>query len=291
MNKGNNTGKCFVLPFLIVFLIFTIVPLIFTFLISFTNYDRFTWSFIGLANYKNVIVDPVFWQSFMNTWIIWGIGFIGQIVFAMLVATLLTDVRLRIKGVGLFRTIFFLPNLMATASIAVLFSLLLGSNDTSILNSLLLNLHIIDAPIGWLDAPLTARLSISAINTWIWFGNTAILIMAGMTSISTDIFESAWLDGANRFQVYWNITLPSIKPTLTYVLVTSIIGGMQTFDLPYLMPSIVGGPDGSLTTMGVYLYQNAFTWLNVGYAGALSIIMFLIIAGFSVILRRVLRED
>lgn len=290
IQKRARYGKWFVIPFFIVFTIFTLIPLTFTFLISFTDFDRFSWSFIGLANYQKVLTDKTFWESFFNTWIIWAVSYVFQFSLAMVISTLLNDVRLRMKSVGFFRTIFYLPNLMATASIAVLFSMLLGSNDTSILNSLLMNMHIIDNPIGWLENPITARLSVSGINTWIWFGNTMILIMAGMTSVSQDIYESAWIDGANRWQVFKDITIPSIKPTLTYVLVTSVIGGMQLFDIPYLLPPVTGGPDGSLTTMAVYLYQNAFTWMNVGYAGALSIVMFVLIAIFANGLRYLLGE-
>lgn len=290
IKKKSRYGKYFIIPFFVVFTIFTLIPLLFTFIISFTEYDRFTTTFIGLDNYIGVLIDQVFWKSFVNTWILWGVGFAIQLSLTMIISTMLMDVRLRIKRVGFFRTVFFLPNLMSMASVAILFSLILGPNENDALNSFLINIGLIDSPIAVLTNVATARMSVSMINAWLWFGNSTILIMAGMTSVSKDLYESAWIDGANRWQVYKDITIPSIKPTLTYVLVTSLIGGMQTFDIAYLLPSVVGGPEKSLLSMGIYLYQNAFIWMRVGYAAALSIIMFILISIFANIIKRALGE-
>ncbi len=290
IKKKSRYGKYFIIPFFVVFTIFTLIPLLFTFVISFTEYDRFTTTFIGLDNYIGVLTDQVFWKSFVNTWILWGVGFAIQLSLTMIISTMLMDVRLRIKRVGFFRTVFFLPNLMSMASVAILFSLILGPNENDALNSFLINIGLIDSPIAVLTNVATARMSVSMINAWLWFGNSTILIMAGMTSVSKDLYESAWIDGANRWQVYKDITIPSIKPTLTYVLVTSLIGGMQTFDIAYLLPPVVGGPEKSLLSMGIYLYQNAFIWMRVGYAAALSIIMFILISIFANIIKRALGE-
>lgn len=290
IEKRAKYGRYFIIPFFVVFTIFTAIPLLFSFAISFTDFDRFSAGWVGLSNYSRVFSDEVFWHSFFNTWIIWGISFSVQIVLTMLISTILMDVRLKIKRVGFYKTIFFLPNLMATASISILAIMVLGPSDKNMLNAILLNLGVIDAPIAILTHPWSLRLSIALISAWMWFGNSTILVIAGMTSVSNDLYESAWIDGASRWQVYRDITLPSIKPVLTYVLVTSLIGGLQTFDFPYLLPDIVGGPQDSALTMGVYLYENAFTWMNVGYAAALSIVMFGLIMIFANLIRYALRE-
>lgn len=290
IEKRAKYGRYFIIPFFVVFTVFTAIPLLFSFGISFTDFDRFSGSWVGLANYKRVFTDKVFWQSFVNTWIIWGMSFSVQITLTMLISTILMDVRLKIKRKDFFKTIYFLPTLMATASISILFIMILGASDKSMLNSILLNLGLIDEPLSILTHPWSLRISISLITAWMWFGNSTILVIAGMTSVSNDLYESAWLDGASRWQVYKDITIPSIRPVLTYVLVTSLIGGMQTFDFPYLLPEVVGGPGNSAMTMGVYLYENAFTWMNVGYAAALSIVMFGLISIFANLIRYGMRE-
>lgn len=290
IEKRAKYGRYFIIPFFVVFTIFTAIPLVFSFGISFTDFDRFTASWVGISNYARVFSDKVFWHSFFNTWIIWGISFTVQIGLTMLISTILMDVRLKIKRVGFYKTIFFLPNLMATASISILAIMILGPSDKNMLNAILLNLGVIDAPIAILTHPWSLRISIALISAWMWFGNSTILVIAGMTSVSNDLYESAWIDGASRWQVYRDITIPSIRPVLTYVMVTSLIGGLQTFDFPYLLPDIVGGPQDSALTMGVYLYENAFTWMNVGYAAALSIVMFILIMIFANLIRYALRE-
>lgn len=290
IEKRAKYGRYFIIPFFVVFTIFTAIPLLFSFGISFTDFDRFSANWVGISNYTRVFTDKVFWHSFFNTWIIWGVSFTIQIILTMLISTILMDVRLKIKRVGFYKTIFFLPNLMATASISILVIMILGPSDKNMLNAILLNMGVIDAPLALLTHPWSLRISISVITAWMWFGNSTILVIAGMTSVSNDLYESAWIDGGSRWQVYRDITLPSIRPVLTYVLVTSLIGGLQTFDFPYLLPDIIGGPQDSALTMGVYLYENAFTWMNVGYAAALSIVMFGLIMIFANLIRFALRE-
>jgi ABC-type sugar transport system permease subunit len=283
MKNKNYYGYLFILPFFIVFATFSIYPILLTFYYSFTNYSGMgTPDFIGLANYKRLLTDTYFLQAFINTWYIWGINFFFQLGIAMLLAILFSYIRLKMKGLGFFRAMFYLPNLITIASVALLFGILLGWHHGT-LNHLLLDLGIISKPINWLNDPTTARWSVALIGAWMWFGHTFIVLMAGISGISKDYYESALIDGANRFQTFTNITLPLLKPILLYVLITSLIGGLQIFDLPMLITNGLGAPQGSLNTMVLYLYNQAFRFNNYGYAAAVAYGLFLITVIFSFI--------
>lgn len=283
MKNNNYYGYLFILPFFIVFATFSIYPILLTFYYSFTNYSGMgTAEFIGLANYKRLLTDTYFLQAFINTWYIWGINFIFQIGIALGLAVLFSDIRLNMKGLGFFRAMFYLPNLITIASVALLFGILLGWHHGT-LNHLLLDLGIISKPINWLNDPTTARWSVALIGAWMWFGHTFIVLMAGISGISKDYYESALIDGANRFQTFTNITLPLLKPIMLYVMITSLIGGLQIFDLPMLITNGLGAPQGSLNTMVLYLYNQAFRFNNFGYAAAVAYGLFIITVIFSFI--------
>lgn len=283
MRNKNYFGYLFILPFFIVFIIFNIYPILLTFYYSFTNYSGMgTPDFIGLANYKRLITDSYFLQAFINTWYIWGINFFFQIGIALLLAVLFSDIRFKMKGLGFFRAMFYLPNLITLASVALLFGILLGWHHGTI-NHLLLDLGVISKPINWLNSPTTARWSVALIGAWMWFGHTFLILMAGISGISKDYYESALIDGANRLQTFTNITIPLLKPIMLYVLITSLIGGLQIFDLPMLITNGLGAPQGSLNTMVLYLYNQAFRFNNYGYAAAVAYGLFMITVIFSFI--------
>lgn len=283
MKNKNYFGYLFILPFFIVFIIFNIYPILLTFYYSFTNYSGMgSPDFIGLANYKRLITDSYFLQAFINTWYIWGINFFFQIGIALLLAVLFSDIRFKMKGLGFFRAMFYLPNLITLASVGLLFGILLGWHHGTI-NHLLLDLGIISQPINWLNSPTTARWSVALIGAWMWFGHTFLILMAGISGISKDYYESALIDGANRLQTFTNITIPLLKPIMLYVLITSLIGGLQIFDLPMLITNGLGAPQGSLNTMVLYLYNQAFRFNNYGYAAAIAYGLFMITVIFSFI--------
>ncbi|OIJ17428.1 ABC transporter [Anaerobacillus alkalilacustris] len=283
MKKLNNYGYLFILPFFIIFITFTIYPILLTFYYSFTSYSGMgSPEFIGFANYTRLLTDTYFLQAFFNTLYIWGINFFFQIGIALLLAILFSDIRLNMKGLGFFRALFYLPNLITIASVALLFSILLGWHHGTI-NHLLLDLGLISQPINWLANPTTARWSVALIGAWMWFGHTFIILMAGISGISKDYFEAALIDGANRFQTFTKVTIPLLKPILLYVLITSLIGGLQIFDLPMLITDGTGSPQGSLNTMVLYLYNQAFRFNNYGYAAAVAYGLFVITVVFSLI--------
>ncbi|OJF94726.1 carbohydrate ABC transporter permease [Alkalibacterium sp. 20] len=286
MTKNNNRAYFFIAPFVIVFLSFNIYPILLTFYYSLTNYTGMggidNADFIGLDNYRRLTQDDFFFQAFFNTLKIWGANFAIQIAIAMGLALLFSDLRLKLRGLNTFRALFFLPNIITIASVALLFSILLDWNYGS-LNQMLLNLGLISRPINWLNNPVYAQGWVALIGAWMWFGNTFIILMAGISGIPKDFYEAAFIDGANWWDSFTKITLPQLKPILLYVFITSIIGGLQMFDLPLLLTDGRGAPRGALNTMVIYLYNQGFSYANFGYSATIAYGLFIITIIFSVI--------
>ena len=270
-------GYFFVSPFFLVFSIFAVYPILFTFYISLTRYKGYgKKTFIGLENYQLLFKDPNVVQSFMNTVKIWGVNIFFQRFLAFMLVMIFSDMKYKFKGLGAFRILFYLPNLIAATTVSLIFIKLLD-RDYGVVNQLLFSLEWIDKPIGWLTKPLLAQLSVSSIQTWMWFGNSFILFMASVQAVNKSIYEAAAIDGAGRFDILRNITIPSIKPILMYVAITGLIGGLQLFELPFLITDGKGFPEGSLNTMIVYIYNMAFVYKNYGYAAAMSFGLFFLI--------------
>lgn len=276
-------GYFFITPFFLVFALFNVYPILFTLYLSMTSYKGYgPQVFIGAENFMRVFSDPNVVDAFFNTIRIWAVNIFFQIFLAFLLVMVFSDIKYKVKGLGFFRVVFYLPNLIASATIALIFVKLLD-RDYGVVNQVLFNIGWIDQAIGWLTKPILAQMSVSAIQTWMWFGNSFILFMASVQAVSKETFEAARIDGANRLQIMRNITIPSIKPILMYVMVTGLIGGLQLFDIPFLISDGKGFPEGSLNTMIVYIYNMAFVYRNYGYASALSFVLFLLIMTFTVV--------
>lgn len=284
MNESRERiGYAFISPFFLVFFVFNAYPILFTLYLSFTRYKGFgKKTFIGFENFKLIFKDPNVVDAFFNTITIWGVNIVFQIALALLLVMIFSDITYKFKGLGFFRVIFYLPNLIAAATVSLIFAKFLDK-DYGIVNQILFNLGWIDTAIGWLTDPILAQMSVSGIQTWMWFGNSFILFMASVQAVSKETFEAASIDGAGRFQMLKNITIPSIKPILMYVMITGLIGGLQLFDIPFLITDGKGFPEGSLNTMIVYIYNMAFVYKNYGYASALSFALFIVIMIFTVI--------
>ena len=283
----NRMAYLFVLPFVIVFLTFSVYPVFRTLYLSFTSYKGFgdaKWA--GLANYIRVFKDKFFWKSLGNTVKIWGVNIILQLGLAFLLTVIFSDIKYKIRGLGIFRAVYYLPNLIAATSVAFLFKTLLDWKHGSF-NQLLLTLGVAKEQINWLGSTSTAPYVISVIGAWMWFGNSFIMLVAGVQGNPTDYFEAAAIDGAGRWKVFAQITIPLLRPIMLYVFVTSLIGGLQLFDLPFLMngvaPNTAGEPSGCLQTAVMYLYKFGFETHQVGYASAIAYTLFFIILIVSII--------
>ncbi len=280
----NKTGYLFVAPFVIVFLIFCVYPVLRTLYLSFTDYQGFGEpALVGFSNYTRVFSDKFFWRDLWNTVKIWGVNIVLQLGLAFLLTIVFSDIKYKIRGLSVFRALFYLPNLIAATSVAFLFKTLLDWKYGTI-NQIFTSSGILSNAIDWLGSTSTAPYVLSIIGAWMWFGNSFIMLMAGVQGISKDYYEAAAIDGAGRWKVFLKITLPLLKPILLYVGITSLIGGLQMFDLPFLMcGGTIGNPSGSTQTVVMYLYKFGFETNQVGFASAIAYTLFLIILVISVI--------
>ncbi|MDO5336555.1 MAG: sugar ABC transporter permease [Eubacteriales bacterium] len=275
----NKTGYICVAPFVIIFLIFNVYPVLRTLYLSFTDYKGFgEAAFTGLQNYVRVITDKFFWRDLWNTVKIWSVNIVLQLGLAFLLTIIFSDIKYKVKGLGIYRALYYLPNLIAATSVAFLFKTLLDWRYGTV-NQILSSAGLAKGePINWLGSTVTAPFVISVIGAWMWFGNSFIMLMAGVQGISKDYFEAAAIDGAGRWKVFTKITLPLLKPIMLYVGITSLIGGLQMFDLPFLMcGGTIGNPSGSTQTVVMYLYKFGFETNQVGFASAIAYFLFMII--------------
>lgn len=290
----NHAAYIFIIPFVITFLIFSVYPVFRTLFLSFTNFKGFgTPDFVGMDNYVRVVGDKFFWRAFGNTLQIWIVNIVLQLGIAFILTVVFSDIKYRMQGLGLFRAIFYLPNIIAATSVAFLFSTLLDWRYGTI-NQLLAFFGINEGnPTNWLGSSSVAPYVIAVIGAWMWFGNSFIMLMAGVQGISKDYFEAAAIDGAGRWKMFSGITIPLLKPILLYVGITSLIGGPQMFDLPFLISGgTAGNPSGKLQTVIMYLYKFGFETgtRQVGYAAAIAYTLFAIILIVSVIQFRAMRD-
>lgn len=272
-------GYIFILPFFLTFFVFQLIPLISTVYYSFFEYYRDGLTvvgpnFVGLENYKALLASDM--PKYMgNTVIMWLIGFVPQIIVSLVLAAWFTDVRLKIKGKQFFKVVIYMPNLIMASAFAMLFFALFSDNGP--VNSALMSMGLIDAPIRFFSSVLGTRGLVGLMNFLMWFGNTTILLMAAVMGISQSLFEAAELDGCNHRQIFFKITLPMIRPILVYVLITSMIGGIQMFDVPQILTNGKGSPNRSTTSI-IMLLNNHLYSKNYGMAGALSVVLFIVCA-------------
>lgn len=274
--KKDQYGYVFIAPFVIAFLLFGLYPVYNTFYLSFTDTTMMSRevNFIGLENFQRLFADDVFMSAVRNTWLIWILNFIPQIGIALLVSVWFTSTTLRLGGVGAMRTIFFLPNLLMPAAVAALFASLFSFYGP--VNQFMVRAGFLDEAKHFLADPAIARGLVIFIQWWMWFGLTIILIMAGMTSISTSLYEAAVVDGANAWRMFRSITVPLLKPILVYILVTSLVGGMQMFDIPYLLTDGRGSPGGSILTNNILMYLKfSSSRGHLGAASAVGVLVFI----------------
>ena len=283
--KHNKWGYIFLIPFFAVFVIFQLIPLITTIYNSFfENYmsglSQVGPNFIGFENFAKLFQSGDLMKYFNNTMIMWILGAVPQIIVSLLLAAWFTDPSLRLKCQQFFKTVIYLPNLIMAAAFAMLFFALFA--DSGPINSMLMQIGIISEPYKFMSHVWTVRGLIAFMNFLMWFGNTTILLMAGMMGIDPALFEAAEVDGATSGQVFWKITLPLLRPILVYVIITSLIGGLQMFDVPQILTNGSGDPMRTSMTLIMYLNKHLFS-KNYGMAGALSVMMFILTGVLSLI--------
>jgi multiple sugar transport system permease protein len=283
-------GYMFIAPFFIVYCFFQVWPLINTFILAFYGNGSTQTDFVGFQNFSDILTGggtftglaqhQKFGAALVTTIILWFGNFIPQILLSLLLAVWFTDAKLKIRGKGFFKVVMYLPNIITAASVAALFLSLFGDSQYGAVNSLLMGAGLISSPIKFVTNTAWARGLTMFIQTWLWFGNTMIMLMSGIMGINPSLFEAADIDGASSWKIFTNVTLPLLQPIMVYTLITSMIGGLQMFDIPYLFHETSSVTD-SLRTVAVYVYENFHTapsQANYGYSAAASVILFAITA-------------
>ena len=286
VSRRENYGYLFIAPFLLAFLFMQLLPMIVTFFYSLQHWDGIRpMTFIGLDNYVRLAGDELFWKSIYNTIVMWLMNVFLRMALALFLAVLLT--RKRTRGVSFFRAVFYFPNLVTAATVATLFTFLLGV-DNSTVNMLLIQLGLRSTPIPFLREPLLAQGVVATITLWMWFGYAMVFFISSILSISEDLYEAATVDGAGAWKKFWYVTFPSLRPSFAFVFISALIGGMQSFDIPMLVSQNDGRPARALFTMTMYMYEQAFKMRQVGYGSAIAYGLFLIIMITSVLTYRVI---
>ncbi|WP_151734701.1 carbohydrate ABC transporter permease ['Paenibacillus yunnanensis' Narsing Rao et al. 2020] len=278
--RSRITAYTFISPFFILFSIFGLYPIFFTFYLSFFKWDALNpMKYVGFKNYELITSDPTFWISFSNTVIMGLMGTVPQVLLALLLAVLLHSGMTRFKSA--FRILYFMPNITSIVAVALVFSTLFGNNG--MVNWMLNSIGLDSVPFnsGWWGV----KIAISSMVMWRWTGYNAIIFLSGLQSIPSDLYEAARIDGANRRQQLFSITLPLLKPFIIFVSLQSTIGALQLFTEPYVFlgQSGTGSTRQEGITMVTYLYSEAFRNSFFGTAAATAVLLFIITIIFSII--------
>ena len=287
--RYNRWGYIFLIPFVVVYLIFQFIPLVSTIYNSFfENYraglTQVGPNFVGFANFAKLFKDGDIWIYLKNTMIMWIMGFVPQILVSLLLGAWFSDPSLRLKGQRFFKTVIYLPNLIMASAFAMLFFTLFA--DSGPINSLLIGAGFLKTPFKFMANKWSVRSLVAFMNFLMWFGNTTILLMAGMLGIDSSLFEAASVDGATATQVFFRVTLPLLRPILLYVMITSLIGGLQMFDVPQILTNGSGDPLRSSMTMIMFLNKHLFS-KNYGMGGALSVLLFIVTGILSLVVFKI----
>ena len=284
VGQRNVMGWLFTAPPVILFLMFTCIPIIMAIVISFTNYDIInTPEFVGLANFQKLWEDEFFWIALKNTCVYTLMYVPGGLILSLSAAMFLNQNQ---KFVGVFRTLFYLPVLSSTVATATLWFWILNP-QLGLLNGVL-RLFGIEGP-AWLYDSQWAMIAVVMMSLWAGFGTNMMIFLSGLKGVPTALYEAAKVEGASRWQMFAHITWPSISKTTFLVSTMLIISSFQVFDQAFVLTQ--GGPGNATITLVYYIYNNGFDNLKMGYASSISIVLFLIILFFSVINSKLNKAD
>jgi multiple sugar transport system permease protein len=267
----------FLTPFLIWMVFIMGGPILAAFFLSFCKWDILTpIQFVGLDNYKEMFFnDPRFWKAMGNTTYFTILSVLPGLVLSIVVALLMNQ---KVKGIGLYRTLFYLPSVVGSGvAVAVLWKWIFNA-DSGLLNymiSLLTGIHIADCP-KWMASEVWSKPALVIMSLW-GVGGSMIIYLAGLQGIPTALYEAAEIDGANRWQQFLTVTLPGLSPVIFFQLIISIVSSFQIFTQVDVMTDGLGGPADSTLVMVLYIYQKAFKYYQMGYASALAWVLFIVI--------------
>lgn len=261
----------FVSPFFILFAVFALYPIFFSLYLSFHEWRGLgEMQPVGLANYRRLLTDRIFWNSMLNALLLFFIYVPIMTFLAIVIATMLHGSFVKLQG--MWRALIFLPHLTSMVAAGFTFRLILDTNS-GFANQALAWLGA--SPIAWLDNVWWARISLGLLMIWAWLGYNTIIMLAGLQTIPTEINEAARVDGANRVQVFWRITVPLLKPVIIFAVTLSVIGTFQLFTEPYILTG--GGPVRATETPVMQIFSSTFANFRFGYAAAMSYVYFVTI--------------
>ena len=274
-----------VAPFYLLFLVFGLFPIVFSIVLSFTDWDGMgQMHFVGLAQYEYLLTDSRFWNAVGNTFIIWFLSTIPMLFLALLIAFLLHS-NIRFKGA--YRVAYFVPNVTSMVAMAIVFGSIF-SDTFGLVNSALTALG--GESISWLSSSWGIKITIAVMVIWRWTGYNAIIYLAGLQSIPTELYDAARVDGASSWRIFTSITIPMLRPVILFTVITSTIGGLSLFTEPQILLGNSGGTDEAGMTIVLYQYNQAFTQFDFGYGSAIAWALFVFAALFAAINWRLLRE-
>jgi len=287
-------GYLFSIPFIVAFILFKLYPTIYTAVLGFTDckgLGNTNWNFLvdePFKNYITILNNPSFQTSLKNTVELWIMNFIPQITLALILTAWFTSRRNKIRGQGFFKVVFYMPNIITAASVAILFNALFAYPKGPV-NDILMSAGVLDEAFYFINNKTATRAIVAFIQFWMWYGYTMIILISGVLGINPEIYEAADIDGANDIQIFFQITIPNLKTILLYTLITSMIGGLTMYDIPKLYAN--GQPDNATLTANMFIYNQAFSGSYMyNRAAAASMIMFLIISACSVVVFFLMRD-
>ncbi|MEC5423455.1 sugar ABC transporter permease [Virgibacillus sp. C22-A2] len=274
----------FLAPSIVLLIVFTLYPVISSFILSFQSMSGAEKYFVGFDNYARLFRDPIFYKSLGNTFQILIVQVPIMLSIAILIAVGLNSSFIRFNG--FFRVAFFLPAITALVAASLIFMVILDGNYGIV--NYLLSLVGLD-PIDWLNDPFWAKVSVIVVMTWRWTGYNMVIFLAGLQTIPKDLYEAAGIDGAGKARQFFSITIPQLKPVFIFTVVMSTIGTLQLFDEAYILTG--GGPNNATMTITLYLYETGFKYFDFGYASALAYVLVVIIAIISWIQMKVVGDS
>ena len=287
MMRKEWTAYLFLLPSLLQFAVLMVFPVIFSFYLSFHEWNILEPAkpFVGLDNYTRLLGDRRVRQAIFNTVYYTVVSVPVTLFCGLLIALLLNN---QIRGRGLFRAMYYLPGITSAVAVAVVWKWIFNG-DFGLINYYLMQIGLIDEPIRWLTDPNLAMPAVIIVSVWGGVGGCMIIYLAGLQAIPDEMYDAAKVDGAGPVRMLFSITIPLLAPATFFLLITSIIGAFQQFGLPYLLTA--GGPVGRTTTIAYYLYTSAFKNFEMGYAAAMSYVLFAMIFVFTLLHMRFAYRD
>jgi len=277
----------FVAPFFVVFAIFGVFPLVYTGWVSLHDWHLIgDHTFVGFANYTELFADPDFWNAVANTFGIFLIATVPQLLVALMIANLLNRA---LRARTMFRMGVLVPTVTSVAAVGVVFGQLFA-RDVGLVNYLLTSIGI--ERIDWQADRLSSWIAIATMVDWRWTGYNALILLGAMQAIPRDLYDAASVDGAKPWQQFWRITVPLLRPTLVFVVIVATIGGLQLFTEPVIFGfgRMQGGTLGQFQTITMYMYENAFQRFQYGYGSAIAWTLFAMVVVISLLNVAVVRR-